>query len=70
MTTILKLVKSCDILGLEENFQGISKLKTNPTKKYLSSFFSFTNLLIKLYYFKKIYNSTMLSYFVTTNKMM
>jgi hypothetical protein len=34
-----KLVKSCDILGLKENFQGISKLKKNPTKKYLTSFF-------------------------------
>ncbi len=39
MTTIFKLVKSCDILGLKENFQGISKLKKNPTKEYSTSFF-------------------------------
>jgi hypothetical protein len=49
MTTILELVKSCDILGLVEKFQGISKLKTNPTKKYLTSFFclyKFANKII------------------------
>jgi hypothetical protein len=70
MTGTLKLVKNCDILGLEENFQGISKLKKNLTKKYLTSFFAFTNLPITLYCLKKLYNSTMLFYFVTTNKMM
>jgi hypothetical protein len=70
MTTPLKLVESCNILGLEKNFQGILKLTKNPPKKILTFFFAFTNLLINLCYFLKIYNSTMLFYFATTNKMM
>jgi hypothetical protein len=39
MTTPLKLVESCNILGLEKNFQGILKLTKNPPKKILTFFF-------------------------------
>jgi hypothetical protein len=68
MITILKLVQSC--VGLEENFQGISKLKKNPTKKYLTSFFCLYKFANKIVLFKKALQFNNVIYFVTTNKMM